>query len=57
MSVEHILGLVESDHDMEIFSSFATIISQGHVPRGVLEGFRNLTEVFEASWLVTSFED
>ena len=36
MSVEHILGLVESD-DMEIFCNFATIISQGHVPRGVLE--------------------
>ena len=40
MSVEHILGLVESDHDMDIFCSFATIVSQGHVPRGVLEGLR-----------------
>ena len=40
MSVEHILGLVESDHDMEIFCSFATIFSQGHMPRGVLEGLR-----------------
>ena len=40
MSVDHILGLVESDHDMEVFYSFATIVSQGHVPRGVLEGLR-----------------
>ena len=49
MSVEHILGLVESDHDMDIFCSFATIVSQGHVPRGVLEGLRSLMEAFEAS--------
>ena len=40
MSVEHILGLVESDHDMDIFCSFATIVSQGHVPRGVVEVLR-----------------
>ena len=40
MSVEHILGLVESDHDVEIFCNFATIASQGHVPRGVLERLR-----------------
>ena len=43
MSIEHILGLVESDDDMEIFCNFATIVSQGHVPRGVLGGVRNGT--------------
>ena len=40
MTVEHLLGLVDSDHDMEVFSSFARRVSQGCVPRGVLEGFR-----------------
>ena len=38
MSVEHILGLVESDHDMKIFFCFAAIISQGHVPRAFWKG-------------------
>ena len=64
MSVEHLLGLVESN-DMETFCSFASIVSQGHVPRGVLEGsdwdewpaFESRTGAFEASWLATSFGD
>ena len=40
MAVEHLLGLVESDHDLEVFASFARLVSQGCVLRGVLEGFR-----------------
>ena len=40
MTVEHFLGLVDSDHDMEVFASFAWLVSQGCVPRGALEGFR-----------------
>ena len=40
MTVEHLFGLVESDHDMEVFASFVGLVSQGCVPRGVLEGIR-----------------
>ena len=50
MSVQHVephrarltcqSNTVESDHDVENFCSFATIVSQGRVLRGVLEGFR-----------------
>ena len=37
MSVEHILGLVESDHEMEIFCSFATIEAERIAETKLLE--------------------
>ena len=66
MTVEHLLGLVDSDHDMEVFASFAGLVSHGCVPRGVLEGFRlgRVTALrkpdgmgFEESLLATLFAD
>ena len=65
MTVEHLLGLVDSDHDMEVFASFAGLVSQGVSPEAFWKGsdlvasqpFESLMVGFAASLLATSFAD